>query len=212
MKFEAGIAWEIRGGEIYSNMQNFYVLHRWTPCMLGRVYALYTSRAGDGKGRAAVCRSISRNWNSEWRETSIRYSILQLNHHRFAVFEGDGERTFAQGAAALPNTSFRQPVSVATPSSSPAASRSMSSAVGDQTRGDSRILCAQSQQGLEQIDCRGRRFVPVAFAFGQIGDFRRRGILAFDDRFQQRTPHTRGSKAFRHRADALQCLRPIGRL
>jgi hypothetical protein len=35
MKFEAGIAWEIRGGEICSNMQVFYVLRRWTPCMLG---------------------------------------------------------------------------------------------------------------------------------------------------------------------------------
>ena len=35
MKFEAGVAWEIRGGEICSHMQTFYVLRRWTPCMLG---------------------------------------------------------------------------------------------------------------------------------------------------------------------------------
>ena len=35
LKFEAGIAWEIRGGLICSNMQTFYVLRRWTPCMLG---------------------------------------------------------------------------------------------------------------------------------------------------------------------------------
>ena len=35
LKFEAGIAWEIRGGSICSNMQNFYVLRRWTPCFLG---------------------------------------------------------------------------------------------------------------------------------------------------------------------------------
>ena len=35
LKFEAGIAWEIRGGSICSHMQTFYVLRRWTPCMLG---------------------------------------------------------------------------------------------------------------------------------------------------------------------------------
>jgi hypothetical protein len=35
LKFEAGIAWEIRGGMICGNMQSFYVLRRWTPCTLG---------------------------------------------------------------------------------------------------------------------------------------------------------------------------------
>lgn len=35
LKFEQGIAYEIRGGEICSNMQVVYVLHRWTPCFLG---------------------------------------------------------------------------------------------------------------------------------------------------------------------------------
>ncbi len=35
LKFEGGVAWEIRGGEICGNMQTFYVLRRWTPCMLG---------------------------------------------------------------------------------------------------------------------------------------------------------------------------------
>ena len=35
LKFESGIAYEIRGGSICSNMQVFYVINRWTPCMLG---------------------------------------------------------------------------------------------------------------------------------------------------------------------------------
>jgi hypothetical protein len=35
LKFEGGIAWEIRGGDICGNMQVFYVLRRWVPCMLG---------------------------------------------------------------------------------------------------------------------------------------------------------------------------------
>lgn len=35
MKFEQGIAWNIWGGEVCSNMQVFYVLRRGTPCMLG---------------------------------------------------------------------------------------------------------------------------------------------------------------------------------
>jgi hypothetical protein len=44
LKFEAGIAWEIRGGLICSNMQPFYVLRRWTPCMLGN-FTPYTPPA-----------------------------------------------------------------------------------------------------------------------------------------------------------------------
>jgi hypothetical protein len=35
MKFQGGVAWEIRGGSICSNMQVFYVIQRWIPCMLG---------------------------------------------------------------------------------------------------------------------------------------------------------------------------------
>ena len=35
LKFESGIAWNIWGGEVCSNMQVFYVLRRGTPCMLG---------------------------------------------------------------------------------------------------------------------------------------------------------------------------------
>ncbi|HUO98415.1 MAG TPA: hypothetical protein VMU01_07085 [Rhizomicrobium sp.] len=35
LKFEQGIAWNIWGGEVCSNMQIFYVLHRGTPCALG---------------------------------------------------------------------------------------------------------------------------------------------------------------------------------
>jgi hypothetical protein len=35
LKFEGGIAWEINGGEVCGNMQVFYVLRRWVPCMLG---------------------------------------------------------------------------------------------------------------------------------------------------------------------------------
>ena len=35
MKFQSGIAWEIRGGEICANEQVFYVIRRWAPCMLG---------------------------------------------------------------------------------------------------------------------------------------------------------------------------------
>jgi hypothetical protein len=35
LKFEGGIAWNIWGGEVCSNMQVFYVLRRGTPCMLG---------------------------------------------------------------------------------------------------------------------------------------------------------------------------------
>lgn len=36
LKFEAGIALEIRGGSICENMQVVYVLRRWTPCFLGK--------------------------------------------------------------------------------------------------------------------------------------------------------------------------------
>lgn len=39
LKFEQGIAWNIWGGEVCSNMQVFYVLHRGTPCMLGNFTA-----------------------------------------------------------------------------------------------------------------------------------------------------------------------------
>lgn len=35
LSFEKGIAYEIRGGMICSNMQVVYVMNRWTPCMLG---------------------------------------------------------------------------------------------------------------------------------------------------------------------------------
>ena len=35
LKFEQGIAWQIWGDEVCSNMQVFYVLRRGTPCMLG---------------------------------------------------------------------------------------------------------------------------------------------------------------------------------
>ena len=35
LKFEQGIAYEIRGGTICSNMQVVYVINRWIPCMLG---------------------------------------------------------------------------------------------------------------------------------------------------------------------------------
>ena len=35
LKFEQGIALEIRGGTICSNMQVVYVLRRWMPCGLG---------------------------------------------------------------------------------------------------------------------------------------------------------------------------------
>ena len=35
LKFEQGIAWNIWGGEVCSNMQVFYVLRRGNPCMLG---------------------------------------------------------------------------------------------------------------------------------------------------------------------------------
>ena len=35
LKFEQGIAWNIWGGEVCSNMQIFYVLRRGTPCALG---------------------------------------------------------------------------------------------------------------------------------------------------------------------------------
>jgi len=44
LKFEGGIAWDIRGGSICSNMQNFYVLRRWTPCFLG-AFTPYTPPA-----------------------------------------------------------------------------------------------------------------------------------------------------------------------
>lgn len=36
LKFEKGIALEIRGGMICENMQVVYVLQRWTPCFLGK--------------------------------------------------------------------------------------------------------------------------------------------------------------------------------
>lgn len=35
LKFEQGIAYEIRGGVICSKMQVVYVINRWNPCMLG---------------------------------------------------------------------------------------------------------------------------------------------------------------------------------
>jgi len=40
LKFEQGIAWNIWGDEVCSNMQIFYVLHRGTPCALGNFTAL----------------------------------------------------------------------------------------------------------------------------------------------------------------------------
>ena len=35
LKFRGGIAYEVRGGLICSNMQTFYVIDRGVPCMLG---------------------------------------------------------------------------------------------------------------------------------------------------------------------------------
>jgi hypothetical protein len=35
LTFERGIAYEIRGGSICSNMQVVYVINRWIPCFLG---------------------------------------------------------------------------------------------------------------------------------------------------------------------------------
>lgn len=35
LKFESGIALEIRSGSVCSNTQVFYVINRWTPCFLG---------------------------------------------------------------------------------------------------------------------------------------------------------------------------------
>lgn len=49
MKFQGGIAWEIRGGEICSHMQTFWVLERWTPCMLGD-FSPYTPPPKDAEG------------------------------------------------------------------------------------------------------------------------------------------------------------------
>ena len=40
LKFEQGIAWNIWGGEVCSNMQVFYVLRRGTPCQLGNFTAV----------------------------------------------------------------------------------------------------------------------------------------------------------------------------
>ena len=40
LKFEQGIAWNIWGNEVCSNMQVFYVLRRGTPCMLGNFTAV----------------------------------------------------------------------------------------------------------------------------------------------------------------------------
>ena len=40
LKFEQGIAWNIWGGEVCSNMQIFYVLRRGTPCSLGNFTAV----------------------------------------------------------------------------------------------------------------------------------------------------------------------------
>ena len=41
LKFEQGIAWNIWGNQVCSNMQVFYVLRRGTPCMLG-AFTSYT--------------------------------------------------------------------------------------------------------------------------------------------------------------------------
>ena len=40
LKFEGGIAWNIWGDEVCSNMQIFYVLNRGTPCSLGSFTAV----------------------------------------------------------------------------------------------------------------------------------------------------------------------------
>jgi hypothetical protein len=40
LKFESGIAWNIWGDEVCSNMQVFTVLRRGTPCMLGNFTAV----------------------------------------------------------------------------------------------------------------------------------------------------------------------------
>jgi hypothetical protein len=40
LKFERGIAWNIWGNEVCSNMQVFYVLRRGNPCMLGNFTAV----------------------------------------------------------------------------------------------------------------------------------------------------------------------------
>lgn len=50
LKFEQGIAWNIWGGEVCSNMQVFYVLRRGTPCMLGNFVPNDQPRAGGPGG------------------------------------------------------------------------------------------------------------------------------------------------------------------
>lgn len=46
LKFEQSVSYEIRGGSICGNMQVVYVMHRWTPCMLGP-FIPYTKPAAD---------------------------------------------------------------------------------------------------------------------------------------------------------------------
>lgn len=51
MKFQGGIAYEIRGGTICSNMQTFYVIRYWNPCMLGE-FTPYTPPKKDDADKA----------------------------------------------------------------------------------------------------------------------------------------------------------------
>lgn len=46
LKFEQAIVYEINGGTVCGNMQVVYVMHRWTPCMLGP-FTPYTPPAKD---------------------------------------------------------------------------------------------------------------------------------------------------------------------
>lgn len=50
MKFQGGIAYEIKGGTICGNMQTFHVISYWTPCMMG-AFTPYTppKKAGDSE-------------------------------------------------------------------------------------------------------------------------------------------------------------------
>lgn len=48
LKFEQGIAWNIWGGEVCSNMQVFYVLRRGNFCMLGNFVPNDQPRAAGG--------------------------------------------------------------------------------------------------------------------------------------------------------------------
>jgi len=53
LKFEQGIAYEIRGGTICSNMQVVYVMRRWIPCMLG-AFTPYTPPPKDAPAPAVA--------------------------------------------------------------------------------------------------------------------------------------------------------------